>query len=84
MAFYTGAAFPELRGNALIGGLSAQDLVRLELNGTHVTGEERIPLGTRVRDVEQGPDGFVYVLTDEPDGDVWRLEPLPVREAAAR
>ena len=84
MAFYTGAAFPEWRGNALIGGLSAQDLVRLELNGTHVTGEERIPLGTRVRDVEQGPDGFVYVLTDEPDGDVWRLEPLPVREAAAR
>lgn len=41
-----------------------------------MTGEERIPLEARIRDVEQGPDGFVYVLTDEDDGNVWRLAPL--------
>ena len=84
MIFYTGEVFPAWQGNALIGGLSAQDLVRLELDGVRVTGEERIPLGARVRDVEQGPDGFVYVLIDEADGDLWRLEPLPVSEALAR
>ncbi len=76
MIFYTGDVFPEWRGNAMIGGLSAHDLVRVELDGELVTGEERIPLGVRIRDVEQGPDGFIYVLTDEDDGNVWRLTPL--------
>lgn len=76
MIFYTGDVFPEWRGNAMIGGLSAHDLVRVELDGELVTGEERIPPGVRIRDVEQGPDGFIYVLTDEDDGNVWRLTPL--------
>jgi aldose sugar dehydrogenase len=76
MTFYTGDVFPEWRGSAMIGGLSAQELVRLETDGESVTGEERIPLGARIRDVEQGPDGLVYVLTDEDDGNVWRLAPL--------
>lgn len=75
MAFYTGDAFPEWRGSALIGGLSAQGIVRLKLNGSGVVAEERIPLQTRIRDVEQGPDGLVYVLTDKADGEVWRLKP---------
>ena len=76
MAFYTGDVFSEWRGSALIGGLSDHGLVRVEIDGQTVASEERIPLNTRIRDVEQGPDGFVYVLTDEDDGNVWRLTPL--------
>ncbi len=75
MAFYTGEAFPEWQGSLLIGGLSSQGLVRLELDGQTVTDEERIALGARIRDVEQGPQGRVYVLTDQDDGGVWRLQP---------
>jgi len=41
--------------------------------GREVTGEERIPLGARIREVEQAPDGSVYVLTDQDDGAIWRL-----------
>ncbi|MDX1531316.1 MAG: PQQ-dependent sugar dehydrogenase, partial [Rhodothermales bacterium] len=76
MIVYTGGAFPEWQGSVFIGGLSAHDLVRVEVEGDAVVGEERIPLGTRIRDVEQGPDGMIYVLTDEDDGNVWRLSPM--------
>lgn len=76
MIFYTGDLFPEWRGSALIGGLTSGGLVRVAVDGREVTGEERIPLGARIRDVEQGPDGAVYVLTDQDDGNVWRLRPL--------
>jgi glucose/arabinose dehydrogenase len=75
MAFYTGEVFPEWQGSILIGGLMAQGIVRVMLDGGKVAGEERIPLGARIRDVEQAPDGTVYVLTDQSDGDVWRLSP---------
>ena len=75
MMFYTGRAFPEWRGSVLIAGLNARGVVRLVLDGREVVVEERIPLGERIRDVEQGPDGLIYVLTDETDGSVWRLEP---------
>ncbi|MEA3252906.1 MAG: PQQ-dependent sugar dehydrogenase [Pseudomonadota bacterium] len=75
MVFYTGEAFPDWQGSLLIGGLSSQGLVRLELDGQTVTDEERIALGARIRDVEQGPKGRVYVLTDQDDGGVWRLQP---------
>jgi glucose/arabinose dehydrogenase len=75
MAFYTGDLFPSWRGNLLVGGLVAQAVVRLTLDGTRVTTEERIPLGARVRDVRMGPDGAVYVLTDEEDGKLLRLSP---------
>ncbi|MDW5376160.1 PQQ-dependent sugar dehydrogenase [Halomonas sp. HP20-15] len=75
MAFYTGEAFPDWQGSLLIGGLSSQCLVRLELDGETVTDEERIALGARIRDVEQGPQGRVYLLTDQDDGAVWRLQP---------
>jgi glucose/arabinose dehydrogenase len=51
-------------------------LVRVSIDGSGVTGEERIPLGARIRDVEQGPDGMVYLLTDQADGNIWRLSPL--------
>jgi glucose/arabinose dehydrogenase len=53
----------------------ARALVRLAVDGTAVTEAERVPLGARVRDVEQGPDGALYVLTDEDDGKLLRLTP---------
>ena len=76
MLFYSGDLFPAWKGRALIGGLSAHDVVVVELDGTEVVGETRVPLPDRIRDVEQGPDGHVYLLTDKSDGDVWRMEPL--------
>jgi glucose/arabinose dehydrogenase len=79
MAFYTGDAFPAWRGNALIGGLRSQGIVRVMLDGQRMTGEERIPLGARIRDVIQGPDGFVYALTDADNGRILRLKPADGR-----
>jgi glucose/arabinose dehydrogenase len=72
MAFYTGDAIPQWRGNLLIGGMVARAIVRLTLNGEQVTAEERISLGGRIRDVRQGPDGAVYAL-DESNGTLLRL-----------
>ncbi len=65
MIFYTGKAFPQWRGNALIGGLSAKGLVRVAIEGDRAREVERYDLGARIREVEQGPDGAVYVLEDE-------------------
>ena len=76
MTFYTGDVYPAWRGSALIGSLTRRGLIRVESDGETVTGEEYIPLDARIRDVEQGPDGLVYVLTDQSDGNVWRLAPL--------
>jgi glucose/arabinose dehydrogenase len=79
MAFYTGDAFPSWRGNLFLGALSGLALVRLELDGNEVVHEERLlrDLGLRIRDVRNGPDGTLYLLTDEPDGKLLRLEPAP-------
>ena len=69
MIFYTGDLFPQWKGNLFVGGLAATALVRLELDGEKVVNEERLleDLGMRIRDVAQGPDGAIYVLTDEAD-----------------
>jgi glucose/arabinose dehydrogenase len=75
LAVYTGDKFSEWRGSVLSGGLVTQDIRRIKLDGEMVTGQESIPIGRRVRDVVQGPDGFVYVLTDHKDGELLRLEP---------
>jgi glucose/arabinose dehydrogenase len=75
MIFYTGDLFPQWRGNALIGSLTRQALVRLGVQGSQITGEEIIPLGARIRDVAQGPDGTIYLLTDHRNGRVLRLRP---------
>jgi glucose/arabinose dehydrogenase len=75
MVFYTGNLFPGWHGDILIGGLSAQGIVRVTLDGNRVRGEHRIELGQRIRDVAQGPDGAVYALTDQTDGDILRLSP---------
>lgn len=76
MAFYTGDLYAEWQGNALIGGLSEEGIVRVAIDDEKVTDEERIPLGARIRDVEEAPDGTVYVLTDRVNGSVLRLKPL--------
>jgi glucose/arabinose dehydrogenase len=78
MAFYTGDRFPNWRGNLFIGALRDQMLVRLELDGEKVIHEERLIRGAigRIRDVRMGPDGYVYLLTDDPNGVLARLEPL--------
>jgi aldose sugar dehydrogenase len=77
MAFYDGEAFPAWRGDLFVGALRAQLLVRLELDGDQVVGEERVLEGAvgRIRDVEVGPEGHLYLLTDEDDGGLYRLEP---------
>ena len=77
-AFYTGNAFPEWHGQLLVGSLSPGGVVALTLEGSRVVRETRYRAGeldARVRDVVQGPDGFVYLLTDESDGKLLRLEP---------
>ncbi|NYZ19537.1 PQQ-dependent sugar dehydrogenase, partial [Azospirillum oleiclasticum] len=77
MAFCTSDRYPAWRGNLFIGSLRFSQLVRLELDGTTVLKEERFldEVGKRIRDVRQGPDGFLYVTTDESGGSVLRLEP---------
>ena len=75
MVFYIADIFPEWRDSALIGGLSSRGLVRVSIDGEQAKEVERIPLEVRIRDVEQGPDGAVYVLTDQDDGNIWRLSP---------
>jgi glucose/arabinose dehydrogenase len=71
--FYTADVIPAWKGNLLIAGLSSQAIVRLTLDGERVTAEERIPMGARIRDVVQGPDGALYALTDEENGRILRL-----------
>ncbi len=77
MTFYTGDAIPGWKGSLLIGSMSPGALVRLEMTGGRVTKEERYlgDLGERIRDVQQGPDGFVYVVTDNANGRVLRIRP---------
>ena len=78
LMFYTGDRFPAWRGSAFVGGLKSQQLVRLRLDGDRVVEEERLLRGVakeRVRDVEQGPDGYIYLLTDEDNGRLLRLQP---------
>jgi glucose/arabinose dehydrogenase len=77
MAFYTGDRFPRWRGDLFVGALRDQMLVRLRLDGESVVAEERMLKDTigRIRDVRNGPDGLLYLLTDEPRGMLVRLEP---------
>jgi glucose/arabinose dehydrogenase len=77
MAFYTGDRFPAWRGDLFVGALRDQVLVRLKLDGDKIVNEERMlknVLG-RIRDVRSGPDGYLYLLTDESNGVLTRIEP---------
>ncbi len=78
MAFYEGDKFPNWRGNLLVGALKDQMLVRLELDGEKIVKEERLIKNAigRIRDVRVGPDGYVYLLSDEANGVLARLEPV--------
>jgi glucose/arabinose dehydrogenase len=76
IAFYTGDAFPGWRGSLFLAALNPPGLVRLTTEGDRVTAEERLLWrNTRFRHVLQGPEGFLYILTDESEGRVLRLEP---------
>jgi glucose/arabinose dehydrogenase len=75
--FYTGNAFPSWRGSLFIGGLASQRLVRLVIKDNRVVGEEHLLTDRRqrIRDVRQGPDGFLYIVTDQSNGELWRISP---------
>lgn len=77
MAFVTSARYPDWQGSLLVGALRGQHLARLTLEGDKLSGEEQLltDLGERIRDVRQGPNGFIYVLTDSDDGRLIRLLP---------
>lgn len=77
MAFYTGDQFPEWRGNLFVGALVKQHLRRVVLEGNKVVAQEELlgDLGHRIRDVRVGPDGLLYLLVDDDDAPMLRLEP---------
>jgi glucose/arabinose dehydrogenase len=78
LAFYTGDAFPQWRGALFSGALKRQEIRRIDLDSEgRVLGQESLPIGERVRDVRQGADGFIYVLTDEKNGRLLRIQPSP-------
>ncbi len=75
MAFYDAMRFKPWQHNVFIGALADRNLIRLQLDGDKVVHEERLlgELNSRIRDVRQGPDGYLYVLTDEKDGALYRV-----------
>jgi glucose/arabinose dehydrogenase len=77
MAFYTGGLFPAWKGSLFVGGLGSERVSRLTLNGERITGEEWLfrELKERIRDVVQGPDGALYLLTDNDAGRVLKVAP---------
>jgi len=77
LQYYTGNAFPAWRNSLFVGGLAGKKLVRLVFDGTRVVGEEHLltDRNQRIRDVRQGPDGLLYLVTDEAAGAVWKLVP---------
>jgi len=78
LAFYTGEAFENWQGDAFIGGLVSQKLVRLEVEGDRIIATESLleDMNVRIRDVASGPDGFLYLLTDDRNGALLRLTPF--------
>lgn len=76
---YSGNVFPDWRGDGFIGGLSSQSLVRVEFEGDKAREAARYAMGARIREVEQGPDGAIWLLEDEDDGSQGRLLKLTQR-----
>jgi glucose/arabinose dehydrogenase len=80
MLFYTGDKFPEWKGNLFVGGMNGQQLSRLTLNGRAVVSEELLAQRQgRIRDIRQGLDGFIYLVTDNREGQptpIYRIEPV--------
>ncbi|MBX7146347.1 MAG: PQQ-dependent sugar dehydrogenase [Alphaproteobacteria bacterium] len=77
MMFYTGDRFPQWKNNLFLGALSGECLIRLEIKENKIVKEERLlqDLEERIRDIQQGPDGLIYLITDNDDGRILRLEP---------
>ncbi len=81
MAFYTGDKFPAWRGSVFVGALAGRHLRRVTFDGTRVTGQEQLlrEYGQRIRDVRNGPDGYLYLLVDSSNAPLVRLEPAGSR-----
>ena len=75
LVFYTGEVFPNWQGDLFSGGLQGEQVRRIILDGETIIGEESITIGRRVRDVRQGPDEYLYVLTGHSDGELIRIIP---------
>lgn len=78
MTFYSGTEFPEWEGDLFVGALAGSMLVRYEVDGERIISEEQLltERGERIRDVVSGPDGHLYLLTDDPEGSLLRLDPV--------
>ncbi|MDG4595380.1 MAG: PQQ-dependent sugar dehydrogenase [Candidatus Contendobacter sp.] len=75
LTFYTGDIYPRWKGDLFSGALKFGQIRRIDLDGDRIVGEEKLTFGRRVRDVRQGPDGYLYVLTDEDDGALLKIVP---------
>jgi glucose/arabinose dehydrogenase len=75
LVIYSGKLFPQWRGSAFLGGLSSQALIRVSLDGTTARKADQWDMGERIREVEQGPDGAIYLLEDKKGGRLLRLRP---------
>jgi glucose/arabinose dehydrogenase len=75
MIFYSGSAFPRWRGDVLVAGLSSKALIRVDVDGSNAREAERWDMGKRIREVEQGPDGSVYLLEDGEGARLLKLTP---------
>ena len=73
LIIYDGTMFPKWQGNAFIGGLRSRSLLRIRIEGDQAEEIERFAMGKRIREVEQGPEGAIWVLEDKKDGRLLRL-----------
>ena len=79
LLYYSGAMFPQWKDSLFIGGLSSKALVRVKINGENASKADQWDMGARIREVEQGPDGALWVLEDGGDGSQGRLLKLTPR-----
>lgn len=73
LIIYDGSMFPDWQGNAFIGGLRSESLIRIKIKGNQAQEVERFDMGNRIREVEEGPDGAIWLLEDEEGGRLLRL-----------
>jgi glucose/arabinose dehydrogenase len=77
LTLYTGDKFPDWKGDLFVGALIKQSVRHISLNDAgEIDGQRELRFGARVRDVRQGPDGYLYVLTDEESGALIRIKPV--------
>ncbi|MCP4323967.1 MAG: PQQ-dependent sugar dehydrogenase [Alteromonadales bacterium] len=76
LIIYSGSVFPKWQGNAFIGGLRSKSLIRVEIQDDKVSEAERFAMNKRIREVEQGPNGAIWILEDKKEGHLLRLSPF--------